>query len=299
MKSHYTKIWTSDTYLALVCRWQEMCLGVGFEGSGLPALETSHHCQDQPPWKLNKLKVGLDWDYVTAQRSPWPPISSQPDPSLRGCGLLAPRGLYYPALASCHQAKACQEWQWLGLSPQNRATSAPHHMIHLMKHQHNVFSRNIKQGFHLISHFNTAAGRHGPSLGSNYFLHRFQFVKVFFSCFVLLKGKSASVRQWWRLDFKDRSNVGFAFLAGEERRRRRGTGACVRDIRGWSQICFFPKSAVCLTLIRLHHSHPLRRWTWLLPESIAHYACWFYMAEILLGIHNYTHTLTHTTSPIV
>ena len=44
------------------------------------------------------------------------------------------------------------------------ATSAPHHMIHLMKHQHNVFSRNIKQGFHLISHFNTAAGRHGPSL---------------------------------------------------------------------------------------------------------------------------------------
>ena len=33
-------------------------------------------------------------------------------------------------------------------------------------------------------------------------------------------------------DFKDRSNVGFAFLAGEERRRRRGTGACVRDIRG-------------------------------------------------------------------
>ena len=165
-------------------------------------------------------------------RSVLPDPPSPASQILRGCGLLAPRGLYYPALASCHQAKACQEWQWLGLSPQNRATSAPHHMIHLMKHQHNVFSRNIKHGFHLISHFNTAAGRHGPSLESNYFLHRFQFVKVFFSCFVLLKGKSASVRQWWRLDFKDRSNVGFAFLAGEERRRRRGTGACVRDIRG-------------------------------------------------------------------
>ena len=107
---------------------------------------------------MNKLKVGLGWMIMSVRSVlPDPPsICSHPDPSLASVavGSWPHVGMYYPALATCHQ-------QWPGLaktvsgsgqaSRTRLATSASGHLTHpLLSVFCSVTVENRHCGFNIL-----------------------------------------------------------------------------------------------------------------------------------------------------